>query len=74
MRTAARRHMDIAQKNIMKNSALFFHLMASFFKDFFSGTLGETGGPDKAAKISGTQRKAKLKTLQVLVTKLQGSV
>lgn len=35
VRTAARRHMDIAQKNIMKNSALFLRLMASLFTLFF---------------------------------------
>lgn len=70
-RTAARRRVVAAQKNIMKNPALFLGLMASLSMLFFSGTLGEARGPDKADAISRTQRKAKLKTLWVPVTKGQ---
>lgn len=46
----------------------------SFYDLFFSGALGEARGSDKAAEISGTQRKAKLKTLWVLSTEWPGSV
>lgn len=48
-RTAARRHTDVAQKSIVKNSALFLHWIVSPVKLFFPGTLGEARGSDKAA-------------------------
>lgn len=42
-RTDTRRHVDVAQEIIMKNSALFLRLMASLFKLFFLVLEGKPG-------------------------------